>query len=43
MVLNSIDKNVNAIPLKNIDFNRKITLITHSKRLQEIFRKLFTI
>jgi DNA-binding transcriptional LysR family regulator len=41
MTINSLDKNIKAIPLQNKDFNRKISLLTYSKKLRELIKGSF--
>ncbi|RST72802.1 LysR family transcriptional regulator [Siminovitchia acidinfaciens] len=36
MAVNAIDKSVKAIPIKSGEFNRKISLLTHSKELHDL-------
>lgn len=39
MTINSLDKSVKAIPLKNKDFNRRISFLTYSKKLHDLIIK----
>jgi LysR family transcriptional activator of glutamate synthase operon len=42
MTINALDKSVKAIPLNNKEFNRKISLLTYSKKLHHIIKGSFS-
>ncbi|WP_257348721.1 LysR family transcriptional regulator [Pseudalkalibacillus decolorationis] len=41
MTINTLDKSVKAMPLKNKEFNRKISLLTYSKKLHDLIKGSF--